>query len=228
MDFREFGGGSRIVKTFADSFARADQPFGLGTQWGLYPVLSSGTTLIGPNIAASINVAGNQANFSICSSNGVNELLCYPIPITWNKVFFASQFSQAVISADNSGGVNFAFNGPAVMMNANAATGYFISTNTPDGGGTNVLGKFTVLSLNGAGATTKIHQNLNFAIGDLLRIEAVLGPSGTTINTYRNGVLQSSDLDAVGKYNNGLCGIFDYFVSAGVTQSWQSFLGGGL
>lgn len=221
-------GAAPPIKTFSDTFHRADQPFGLGDLWALNPMLGPSNALVGANIAASINVAGNQANFSLCSTNGVNFLQCFPIPISWNIFYTKSQFSQARITADNSGGAVFAFNGPSVLMNANKSTGYFIQTNTPDGGTTNVLGKYSVIGVNGSGAQLLISTNQNFAINDVLRIEGVIGSTGTTINTYRNGVLQTSALDSTGKFASGTCGIFDYFVSAGVTQSWDNYTGGGL
>jgi hypothetical protein len=146
-------------------------------------------------------------------------------------VFGRSQFAQCRITADNSGGANFAFNGPAVLTSPNGNTGYFIFTNIIFGVG-NSVGKYTVFSLNGAGAGTSINNNggagFSFAINDTLRIEGIIGSGGTTVKTYVNGVQKSSDLDAVNKYSFGVFGIQDTFVSVGITQSWDNFQGGAL
>lgn len=216
--------------TFSDSFARVDQPFFVGSQWSVFPL--EGSTCTGPNIAAAINVASNQLNLTICSSNGLNELMLFPIPIDWSQMFTHAQYAQAILSADNSNpGVAVGFTGIGAMFNANNNTGYFLMTNTPDGGATQVLGKYNVFSLNGGGAGTVIHSNLNFAVGNTLRIEVKPNTpvaNQTTINSYVNGVLQSSDVDSTNHYSTGVYGIFDYFVSSGVTQSWKSFQGGPL
>lgn len=233
MKYKTFGGGSPPVTTFSDTFHRADQPFMLGDQWVCAPTEVS-TIVGGANLAASINVAGNQANFSICSSNGNNFIVCYPVPITWNAVFSVSQFSQCRLTADNSGGVNFAFMGPTVLFNINKNTGYSIETNIIFGVGNQVL-RYTVASTNGGGGQTAINNNggagFTFAIGDTLRIEAIPNfpaVNQTTVKTYRNGILQSSDVDAVNHYTSGVFGFFDTFCSAGITQSWDNYSGGAL
>lgn len=215
--------------TFADSFARADQPFVVGDLWGYSPLAQS--TAVGPNIAASLNVVSSALQVSICSSNGQNQMLLYPIVVDWPQCFTNhAQYAQLAISADNSGGANFAFNGPAVMFNVNRSTGYYIQTNNTGAG--NALLKYIIGSSNG-GAESNLDTNSNtgytFALGDILRIEAYPNTpvaNQTTIKHYRNGVLQNTVIDSTNHYNNGCYGIMDLFVSAGVTQSIQNFQGG--
>lgn len=231
MKWKQPGDSGGAVLSFADTFHRADQPFMLGDQWVCAPTELS-TIVGGANLAASINVAGNQANFSLCSSNGNNFIVCYPITISWGTVFTAPQFAQCRITADNSGGANFGFTGPCAMFNINKNTGYSIETNIIFGVG-NQVGKYTVGSTNGGGAQSTINNNggagFAFAIGDVLRIEAIPNSPAanqTTVKTYKNGVLQSSDVDAVNHYSTGVFGIFDIFTSVGITQSWDNFNGG--
>jgi hypothetical protein len=232
MKWRPGTDSGSAVLSFADTFHRADQPFMLGDSWVCAPTEVS-TIVGGSNLAASINIGGGvQANFSICSSNGNNFIICYPVPISWNIVFTQPQYAQCRIVADNSGGANFAFMGPAVLFNINKNTGYSIETNVIFGVGNQVL-RYTVASTNGGGAQSAINNNggagFTFAIGDVLRIEAIPNSPAanqTTVKTYRNGVLQSSDVDAVNHYTSGVCGFGDLFCSAGVTQSWDNFQGG--
>jgi hypothetical protein len=87
--------------------------------------------------------------------------------------------------------------------------------------------------MNGGAAQTAIDTNggvgYTYANGDLLRIEAYPNTpiaNQTTIKHYINGVLKNSFVDSTNHYATGVYGIFDFFVSAGVTQSWQNFKGG--
>lgn len=213
--------------TFIDTFHRADQPFYVGDQWAVQPLTFS--TCLGPNIAAAINVAANQLNLSICSSNGANGLLLFPIPISWDVIFGRSQYAQMSMTADNSGGANFAFCGPSCMVDGNKTTGYFIQTNT--NGAANTLKRYVVTALGVGNINTNGGAGFTYAFGDILRIEALPNTPAvnqTTVKTYINGVQQSSDIDAVGHYSFGNYGILDYFISAGITQSFDNFQGGAL
>lgn len=220
-------GGPAPVLSFSDSFNRADQPFYVGDQWAITPLPNS--TVLGPNIAGGINVAGSQLNLSIISSNGQNQTMLWPIPLTWNLLFSLPQFAQATMSADNSGGAIFAFNGPAAMVNVNLGTGYFIETNST--GISNSVGRYIVASIGVGTINSNGNLGFPFAIGDVLRIEVrpnTPAANQTTIKTFKNGVQQSSDIDAVSHLSFGVFGIYDAFVSSGITQSWQNFSGGSL
>lgn len=223
-------GGNPFANTsFADSFARADQPFMVGALWTVAPLQGS-TVTGGSSMAGAINVAGNSLNCSILSSNGVNECMMYPTFLNWAVAATQPQYSQHTISADNSGGVNFAFNGPAVTMNVNASTGYFIQTN--NNGVSNVTGKFIVRSFDGASSRildSNGNAGFSFNLNDVLRIESypnTPAAGSTTLKYYVNGVLQGSFVDSVGHYSLGVFGIMNYFISTGITQSYQNYKGG--
>lgn len=222
-------GGAPPVLKFSDSFARADQPFYVGDSWAITPLNQS--TVSGPSIPAAINVAGNALNLGLISTNGVNETMLFPLLVSWNVAAFKNQFAQCSISADNSGGASFAACGPAVLMNVNLGTGYFIQTNS--NGVTNVVNRYIITSMNGGAAQTSIDTNGNagytYALNDVLRIEAYRNTplaNQTTINHYKNGTLVNSIVDTTNHYSFGVFGIFDFFISAGITQSFQNFSGG--
>lgn len=216
--------------TFADTFNRADQPFYVGNAWSLIPYQQG--TMVVPNLAAAINVVGSTLQLSNASTNGANETQLFPLVVSWDQIYTNhAQYAQCTINGDNSGGANFAANGPSVLMNGNAATGYFIATNSTGAG--NAVLKYVITSMNGGGAQTKIDTNggagFTYANGDVLRIEAYPNnpvANQTTIKHYRNGVLQNSLVDSTNHYNSGTYGIFDFFVSASITQGWQNFQGG--
>jgi hypothetical protein len=217
--FAQQSGGPAVL-TFADDFHRVDQPFGLGDQW-MEVVSMVNSTCLGPNIPGAINVAGNQASFSICSSNGNNWIACVPIPLTWNIVNASGrQFAQCRMTANNSGAGNFSFNGPFVFGNLNKGSFYQINDNGQVGP---TAGVFQSVAVKG-GVQTALSAQIAYAIGDTLRIEAIAGTLGTTVNIYKNGVQVSSNLDnAAGFLTSGLCGYMDLFVSAGITTSIDNF-----
>lgn len=226
-----------VVGSFSDTFNRSDQPFYVGNLWAIMPLQDS--TVIGANIPLGINVAGSpgQLNLQIISSTGANRTILFPITVDWSTVFSGhAQWSECKLNADNTnvGLAQIGSTGPCVLFNANAETGYIIVTNTIQGV-SNVVGKYSVVKVNGGGAPTTINNNagagFSYAIGDVLRIEGypntpVAGQ--TTIKSYVNGVLKSTDIDSSSPYSSGVFGIDDQFTSNSVTQSWQNYSGGTL
>jgi hypothetical protein len=186
------GGASVAFSYFADSFARVDQPFCIGTNWftcGLTP--NENVSQTGVQMAALLNVSGGT-DFVVTNAGGpapCPTMQCIPARINPGPLFGKKQFAEiAVISGTNA--VNTVSGGPAVFWDSNSGSGYVCA----------ILNNAAIPHyrverwVNGVvGAVIIAFRDI--AYGNTVRIEVVPG-TPHTITVFVNGVQTDTVTDA--------------------------------
>jgi hypothetical protein len=212
------------VINFSDSMNRADEPPFLGSQWNMQ--IGSATALSGATIDGLVNVNAGVATFGLVGSGGTVAANFTPAYISRSTVKTRTnagrtQFSQFRVRSVN-GGVTCAIGPMVYNPNPNDPNCYILVAQ--------LVGR-TLQLFRGVGTGAVI---LNAAVGvhadnDVLRIEVDPGVASNTIRCYKNGVLQSTDVDnnALRPQNGGIYGI-TYFSSnaAGGSISFDNYSGG--
>lgn len=215
MSYR--GGGFRTIR-YQESFNRLDQPPFLGLNWNMEQTPAS--NVAGVTVDGNVNVGGGIAAFG--ATGGVYQMIWTPQYVNRQLIKNLSQtrVQYAQIKARSLVGVNCSI-GPTVLKAEPNSAGCYILI---------LQGNGTLQLFRNVDASAVI---LNAAVGvwainDVLRIEATVTPSATTIRCYKNGVLQSTDIDNTGaRISFGMYGIC-YFSSVGASQIGFSDFDGGL
>lgn len=215
MSYR--GGGFRTIR-YQESFNRADQPPFLGTNWNMEQTPAS--NVAGVTVDGNVNVASLAA---FGATGGVMQMVWTPQYVNRQLIKNLSQtrVQYAQITMKSIAGVNCSI-GPTVLKAE------------PNSGGCYVL------VAQAAGQALQLFRNvdasaviLNAAVGvwavnDVIRIEATVAAASTTIRCFKNGVLQSTDVDSTGaRIGFGMYGVC-YFSSVGASQLGFSDFDGGL
>lgn len=217
--------GARVVTDYAESFNRADQPFFLGNNWYTEMNDSAGSNVATPGLAANVNVGSGHATFGGTTIN--NNCWCkfFPVPIYYPAVaagiLTRGVFSQFTIDGITGGGTVDV--GPAVAIAPNSGNGYWldIAFQTTD----TTLFRSTVSPL--VNLVTNVFAPANRAVGDIVRLECIIGVASNTLRSYLNGVLTNTTIDASGsRPTTGGYGIFFQAWGAPATVSIKDFSGG--
>jgi hypothetical protein len=205
------GAGAPLVKSFSDTFTRANDSLGLGPNWLIVSKQPATAT------SALCQLLGNTMTLTNTAVGGFNVGF-YIIPrLIINGLFGISQFAQAKLNADNSAGGNQARAGVACMMTE--SDGYIFEPNIDT---TN----FLLRRANLAGTVIAGPFGTS-AINDVLRLECTITPTGNTLVCKQNGTTINTSTD-----NNLIQVGFPGFHWAGmsntITQSWINFSCGAL
>lgn len=219
-------GGAPLVTQASANFAVGDNPW-LGRSFDTQ--ISQQSSFSGAQLDTFVNNGAGSATFGQAGSGLVNANVVF-IPSVFDRVALnaltvpggRSQFSQ--LQGVSSSGSTCAM-GPMVMSpNPNDDNGYILVLQRAAGP------TFPLQLFRGLSSTVIINAAVGtWANNDILRIEVDPGVAANTIRCYKNGVLQSTDVDnnALRPQAGGVPGICYYNSSAvGGTITFTAWSGG--
>lgn len=222
-------GGRPVATSFSDSFQRADEPFFIGDNW--YPIIDQSTSgaFSGPQIAASMSVAGGtQLVLGNTAALNTNSLQMMFIPRPVYPPFIINNSQRATVKFNSRSGA-------AGTIDARA--GLIVLANTNQ---TGVNGECYALTIAQAGNdvltlrrgvifTASVPAgwaNIVVVPGDTFALEAIVGAASNTINVYLNGALNQSIVDAdASRPRAGMYGMCYVGFNNNQTLGFQNFEG---
>ena len=214
--------GSRPITNFADSFARADQPFYVGNDWAT--ILTASDTVSGIDFAANVNVSANQLVFGdggLGNFNGIQSI-AYPalinVGVVRTRSLTRGLFVQATLSAKIAGVDCSA--GLMLMGNPNVETCYWMQFQSNQA-------FCQILRSIGSGQTLLTPAAFNNTVGHVYRFEFTFATAQNTLRSFDNGVLVDTTIDASAQrlQSGGIYG-FAYTGSFTGQLGFQNFSGG--
>jgi hypothetical protein len=198
--------GNLPVTAFVDSFIGADRPFMVGDNWFTQCV---DVNAVGwQNIEAQVNIGATGLTYGDGSgvNNSTTSVNFFPANVTRltvvAKSLTQSSFAELTLVSRTIAGVTAGI-GPSVLMQPGTALCYLIQWNSVN---TNTV----LFRRNANGTYTTIRANCFAAAnGDTVRLEALYVGGFPQLKVYKNGVLQSTDLDnsGLGPANGGSFGL---------------------
>jgi len=211
--------GSRIIR-YRESFNRVDEPPFLGSNWEME--ITPASNLAGVNFDANVNVGAGMATFGgtggvpscVFTPGYVNRQLIKNLSQT--RVQYAQFKIRAIVGAVCS-------IGPSILKANPNSNGCYVLVVQAAG---QALQLFRGADLGGSAIIINAAVGV-WVVDDVVRIESTVTSSQTTIRCYKNGVLQSTDIDnTAGRISAGMYGIA-YYSSTGASRlSFSDFDGG--
>lgn len=206
MDFRQIGGGSKLVTSFTDSFTRANAT-SVGPNW-IYTAAYSGTQ----PMTSTVSVNGNALTFQDTSVNQVQSFPIGIVPIIGApNLSGKTQFSQAqVVSFNDLAGTRALQCGPMVCCGLNTAAGNDATTLYGMGLDTSAGHLFAYVQkwFGGVYSANLIQSgNGTIAVGSIVRLSAQIGGSSVILTLSINGVSVGTFTDSSNPLLTGIPGM---------------------